>query len=364
MKVTILKLAENRFRLRVETKDEFGKRKFTYETIRGSQAEAEARKTQLAKGAVVATGRSYIFNEYFQQWLTDRAAFGEIEDSTEAAYESNVKPFSRLLGHKRITEITRDDIENAWRFMLKNCTPAQVQNAVKVVRAMFNSALQNRDIEINPVSGCRTPILASAPKESTLTKEQMQMVAERAKEWGQIGVLVRLAMATGLRRGELCGLQWQDINFEARTIVIRRAIRRVRRTTRVAVAKSKTSFRTVSVPENMVSELRELRAQRQETFGRTVELTDFVFAEPDQSYMHPNRVTDRVSYQFEKLALKDFSLHDLRHAHATYLLQQKMPLKSVSQRLGHSDVSITLKIYNHVMPGDDEQLAHKIADVF
>jgi integrase len=68
----------------------------------------------------------------------------------------------------------------------------------------------------------------------------------------------------------------------------------------------------------------------------------------------------QIARRFTDAGLGDFSLHDLRHAHATYLLQQKMPLKAVSQRLGHADIRVTLGIYTHVMPGDDESLASAI----
>jgi len=102
----------------------------------------------------------------------------------------------------------------------------------------------------------------------------------------------------------------------------------------------------------------ELRARK-----GTAAPAGWVFGDQDGKCRRPEWVTKAADRRFPTIGLGEFTFHDLRHAHATYLLQQRLPLKAISQRLGHSDVRITLGTYAHVMPGDDESLACAINTV-
>lgn len=352
MKITILQLADDRFRLRVETKDEFGKRRFQYETVRGTRAEAEARREMLAKGANVSTARSDTFDEFFEKWVSDRLAYAEIRDTTAAIYRRQVRHFSRLLGHKRLTDFTKQDIDNAWRYLLKTTNPPHVRDIAKCVKTVFGGAFQAGLIPANVASLAKTPKNKREPKTTTLSADQIKMLVENSKEWGQLGLLIRVALATGFRRGEVCALQWQDINFDRGTISVQRAIRDVDGVAKLGPPKTKASARTITVPKAVLDELLPLQGEK----------TDWVFGE-NGKMPNPILVGHRAVYALQKIGLGQFSLHDLRHAHATYLLQRRMPLKAVSQRLGHGNVTVTLGIYTHVMPGDDEALANSINEI-
>lgn len=350
MKVTILQLTEYRFRLRVETKDEFGKRRFQYETVKGTRADAEARRDALARGANVTTARVDTFNEFFDRWLSDRVAYAEIRDTTADLYRRQVRHFQRLLGHKRLTDFTRTDIDNAWRALLKTNNPPHVRDIAKCVKTVFAGATQAGLIPVNVAALAKTPQNKRAPKETTLDKDQMALLIERSKEWGPLGLAVRFALATGCRRGEICGLQWQDVDFDKNTVSIRRAVRDLNGKSLIGPPKTKASMRTITVPAALLEELRQAKG----------DATDWVFPSTKGHVYSPIYLTHQVGYRFRQIGLKDFSLHDLRHAHATFLLQNRMPLKAVSQRLGHGNVTVTLGIYTHVMPGDDEVLADTI----
>lgn len=352
MKVTILKLADDRFRLRVETKDQFGKRAFAYETVRGTRAEAEARMEELRRGASVSTARSYTFEEYFETWVSDRLAYAEIRDTTAAIYKRQVKHFNRVIGHKRLSEFTRQDIDNAWRHMLKTMNPPHVRDIAKCVKTVFSGAHQAGLIPNNPAAMAKSPKNKREQKTTTLDQEQIKMLVENSKAWGQLGLMLRFALATGCRRGEICGLQWQDIDFERGTVSIQRAVRDMDGVAKLGPPKTKASARTLTVPETLLAELRPLQGER----------TAWVFGERGKM-PSPILISHRVGHAFRKIGLGQFSMHDLRHAHATYLLQKRLPLKAVSQRLGHGNVTVTLGIYAHVMPGDDEQLADAVNDL-
>lgn len=350
MKVTILQLGDDKFRLRVETKDEFGKRRFQYETVRGDRAAAEARRDVLQRGGSISAARVDTFDEFFEKWASDRLAYGEIRDTTADIYRRQVRHFQRLLGHKRLTDFTRQDIDHAWRALLKTHNPPHVRDIAKCVKTVFGGAVQAGLIPVNPAALAKTPQNKRAPKETTLDKDQMALLIERSKDWGPLGLLVRFALATGCRRGEICGLQWQDIDFDKGTVSIKRGIRDINGQVLVGPPKTKASMRTISLPSSILEELRAIRGEG----------TDWVFPSTNGKVRSTVLLSHQIVYHFRKIGLGKFSLHDLRHAHATYLLQKKMPLKAVSQRLGHGNVNITLGIYAHVMPGDDEVLADTI----
>jgi len=357
MKITLLEKTPNCWRLRIETPNEFGNRSFKYETVHGSKASAEARAEAIRRGASIksAQPRTESFGEYLLRWVEDRRAYGHISDSTAELYGRTLAPICKLLGHKPLPDVSRKDIDALYRTLVRNYGPSRTRDMSVQMRKALREAASLGVIVEDPSDGVPVPKSKRITKTITLTHEQMTELVERSKAWGPLGAVVRFAMATGCRRGEICGLQWQDVNLDKCTVQIKRNVGTVGYKALVGATKTNGSNRTISLPLSMRSELAAMKG--------TAKPTDWVFPNPLGQLRHPNVLSNQVARHFAAIGLDDFSLHDLRHAHATYLLQQKMPLKAVSQRLGHADVRITLGIYTHVMPGDDEHLANAINSI-
>ena len=177
--------------------------------------------------------------------------------------------------------------------------------------------------------------------------------------------LFTLAATTGMRRGELMGLRWSDIDFVASRLAVNRAVVVANGKAIESEPKTAKSRRSVSLDPGTVAALKARRRQQLEE--RMVmgagwkDTSDTVFTWPDGSPIHP----DVVSKTFERLVtsykLPRITFHGLRHSAATAALVGGIPAIVVSERLGHSSVSITLDTYSHVLPAMDEHAAAVIS---
>ena len=171
-----------------------------------------------------------------------------------------------------------------------------------------------------------------------------------------------LAATTGMRRGELCGLMWKDVNFEASNVAVRRA--RVPIAGKVAEGTPKSDrARVIAIAPATVSALRTHRkAQLEErlAWGEAWQDSGYVFTQADGSPVRPDAVTRAFEAHVIAAAVPRIRLHDLRHTHATLGLAAGIPAKVMSERLGHAKVGITLDLYSHVVPGMQEEAAAKL----
>jgi hypothetical protein len=143
-------------------------------------------------------------------------------------------------------------------------------------------------------------------------------------------------------------VQRQDIDLTSGTVTIKRQVAMTGSIAHVSPVKTEKAARTITLPATLLAEMRERLG--------TAKPTDWVFPNQHGRFRNPHELSKEIRDRFDAIGLA-FSLHDLRHAHATFLLARKEPVKAVSERLGHSNVAITLAIYTHVMPGDDARLA-------
>jgi integrase len=134
----------------------------------------------------------------------------------------------------------------------------------------------------------------------------------------------------------------------------------------VSGVKSAHSLRSIDLDERTVAVLRSWRKQQLEQYMATgVRFDDsaFVFAKPDGSLLHPDYVSQTFERLLKKTDLPLIRLHDLRHTHATLMLKEGVPVKVVSERLGHSSVAFTMQVYQHVLPGMQADAAERFGDI-
>ena len=183
---------------------------------------------------------------------------------------------------------------------------------------------------------------------------------------GRLATLIHMAVMTGLRLGELLGLRWQDVHLENSVISVRRTCQWLpRRGFIFRSPKTYRSARPVSVPDGIVERLREHRARQLEerlVAGAAYQTNELVFANAVGGPIHPNTIRDAWIKVAAKAGLK-LRFHDLRHIHASLLLQQGVHPKVVSERLGHSAVGITLDVYSHVVPSLDAEAANRLEEM-
>lgn len=175
---------------------------------------------------------------------------------------------------------------------------------------------------------------------------------------------VALALGTGLRRGEVLGLMWSDLDLEAGTLTVRRSLET---TSKGGLAfklpKSKQSRRTVTLPLFVVEAIIRHKARQMEhrlALGASYQDQGLVMAGATGGPMHPDSTTTMFRRLAKKAGCPEVTFHGLRHSHATLALSQGTPLRTISERLGHSDAALTLRTYARVLPGQQEEVADKI----
>jgi integrase len=201
---------------------------------------------------------------------------------------------------------------------------------------------------------------------NTLSPEEVKRFLDAARETDYY-VFFSTLLYTGLRRGELLALRLRNLDLEnGKLMVLETAYKLGNGEYRIKEPKTPQSRRTVTLSSSLVELLKAYKADQELLriqLGVSLDVDDFVFIRPDGSPINPNAVTLAFRRIIKRAGLKDIRIHDLRHTHATLMLNAGIHPKVVSERLGHANISITLDIYSHALPGMQEEAAEKFERV-
>ena len=208
----------------------------------------------------------------------------------------------------------------------------------------------------------------TVPEIEILTRDEVKTVLTTLRSAAHpIYPHVAVLLATGLRRGELCGLQWRDVDLDAGRLRVERAIERTGAGLRIKAPKTRSGRLTITISTGTVDVLREHRQATLETrmalgLGRLPD-DAFIFGTPDGRLINPNQLTTAWRRAVVALGLPRVSLHALRHTHASGLISIGTDVVSVSRRLGHGNPAITLRVYAHLFSRNDETAAKAIDQI-
>lgn len=231
------------------------------------------------------------------------------------------------------------------------------------IRAALNYAVDVGYIETSPCRSVSPPPRDTEEMHPLNVEQSLAFIA--AAEGDEYQTLFRIAIITGMRRGELLGLRWSDVDLDNGAIAIRQAITRGKKSRwEVGTLKTKKSRRPISLRPVDVEELRgHLQRQRLAQMAAAEwENTGLVFTGTSGKAVRPNNLDRRYKRLLAKAELPEIRFHDLRHTMATLMLAAGINPLIVSQRLGHSKVSITLDLYSHVIPGLQEAAVQTLDD--
>jgi len=174
-----------------------------------------------------------------------------------------------------------------------------------------------------------------------------------------------VAANTGMRRGELLGLRWGDVDLDTRRLSVSRSLISVGYELHETRGKTRTARRTIDLDDRTIAMLRAWKSRRAaEDPGFDPDDADaHVFCRADGSPIHPQLLSDAFTKLVRRSRLPKIRLHDLRHTHATLLLKSGVPIKVVSELLGHSTPGFTMATYQHVLPGMQAEAAKAFADL-
>ncbi len=348
-----------------------GKRKVFYgRTRKEVKDKLAAALHELQQGTLVEASQQTVA-QFLTDWLENthkrRIRPRTYERYREAIY-LHIIP---ALGHHKLQKLSVQQVQAFY-------TQKEKEGLAPATIIYYHSVLHNalsKAVEWGLVSR-NVCDLASPPRRKrheiqTLTIEQVQklLAAVQGHRWE---ALYTLALATGLRRGELLGLKWQDIDFASGVLQVRRILSRVPTGTAErehvyveAEPKTQKSRRSVAIAPFALEALKQHRVRQLEAklkAGPLWQEHDYVFCTSTGSHLNPNHVVDELKKLLAKAELPDIRFHDLRHSAATLLLTAGVHPKVVQEILGHTQISMTMDIYSHVLPGMQHDAVSKLHD--
>jgi len=364
----ITKRKDGRFQARITVQTPNGpKRKYIY----GKKYNEVKRKRDLALGeaakGIVYDDEKVTVGVYLDRWLNDSVR-GSVRQSTfdRDSYLVRVH-INPILGRIKLKKLTALDVQGFYRNRLDFGLSASTVNKIhSVLHKALSQAVKWNMIPRNVAE------MANAPRPTTeemrpLSAEETRRLLD-AVHGDRLEALYMLAVTTGMRRGELLGLKWSDIDLENAMVSVQRTLTRTDNGKRVALGEPKTkkSRRTIRLTEAAVEALRG-HLQRQlreiEVLGDRYADEGLVFTTEVGTLINPSNLRQRsLAPLLKKAGLPHIRFHDLRHTCATLLFQSNVHPKFVQELLGHATIAITLDTYSHVMPGMGDATARAMQE--
>lgn len=314
--------------------------------------------------------------EYLDGWLKDYAK-QHVAPQTYRRYESivrlHIKP---ALGGVRLSQLQPAHIQRFYTRTLESGRIANGQSlsstTVLQMHRVLSEALKHAFrlglIAHNPAQATTAPRRVRHEVDTYDAAEVKALLAAAAGNRMHIPIL--LAVMTGMRRGEVLGLKWSDVVLddgeEMGSLQVRRSLQETKDGISAKVPKTSSGSRTIALSSTTVAELKRHHARQAAqrlALGASYHGEDWVCAADDGKIISPSAFSHGFKNLVAAVGLRRIRLHDLRHTHATLLLLQGVNPKVVSERLGHSTVSLTLDVYSHVMPGMQQQAVDRFEEL-
>ena len=299
------------------------------------------------------------FGEWIDFWYKYFSS-PKLRPTTQATYENRI--YGHIIpsvGKIPLSKLTQNDLQQFYAKLKRTgrkvnvelkgsgVSDRMVRSCHALCRSSLEKAVEEGLITRNPSIGCKLP-----PKKNgemkVLTQNEIVRLLNQAYDEGYYEMFL-LELTTGMRRGEILGLKWRDLNLETGELNIKRQLT----TKGISVPKTKSSIRTVLLPPDMLDLLREMK--------KTAKY-DWIFPSPvkEGEPRNPTAITKRFRIMLERAHCKHARFHDLRHTFATMALENGMDVKTLSAMIGHVSSETTLNIYSHVTDTMRAQAAVKI----
>jgi integrase len=289
--------------------------------------------------------------EYLNHWLEEYAR-KNVSHTTFKKYENAVEKAVPHIGYLKLINVKPVHVQKLFNDLsdlgLSSSSCATYFRALKTV---FNMAVKWQIIYFNPFNSINSP-KESNKKIDVLTQDEVNYLPKNSKDHPIYPVLL-IVISCGLRRGEILGLQWSNINFLNSTIYVENNLTQSNSKIQLGETKTSAGKRAVSVPNSVLKELKEIRKKQKKNkllLGKAYEDSDYVCTWQDGRIFRPDYITKVFPKILKELDLPIVRFHYLRHSHASLLLRQGIQTKVVQERLCHSNISITLDTYSHILP--------------
>ncbi|MTI59912.1 MAG: site-specific integrase [Firmicutes bacterium] len=347
-----------------------GKRKRMYKTVNGTKKQAEKVMHKLAAkyeedGFIKPT--QITIKEYFLQWLKEYAK-NNVSIRTYQDYEGVIRNhviprLGRLklkdLQQRHIITYQNEKLEDGRLDGKGGLSKRTVQNHHRILsEALSHAVFPYKYIKNNPCNGVKAPS-PDDPDIYPLSYEEADILLNYVCENYSYNIyaLFYVSLYTGLRRSEILALRWRNVSIDNLNLHVTEAVDEITgEGLEYGDTKNDASKRTVDYDEDVAETIRTL----QKKYLKNYKIDKLVFLHEDGSEIRPDYITKLFRKIADKQELYNTRFHDLRHTHATWLLQAGVNPKVVQERLGHASITTTLKIYSHVIPSMQKDAVKKL----
>ena len=388
---SIEKRGKNSYRLTVaEGFDLNGKPMIHRKTVHGTKKDAEVELakfvTEVQNGLVV-DGKSLRFSEFTEIWKRDYGS-KELAPTTYKRYcrmlETRISPYFE---HFYINKIKPTDIMKFYDLLEKDTQLVRkkgnngsktkkplsgktILEHHRLLRAMLHKAVYWQLIVTNPAERVQAP-KARKPKRRSYDDEQTKILLENLEnlsiEETKYKVAIILTVFTGVRLGELMGLEWQDVDFKNGIISINRSSQYLSDMgVFTKTPKTESSIREIAIPEFIISLLEEYKLwyeEQKSIYGELWTNSDRLFVQADGKPMHPSSISKWFVKYVSTIGLPVINFHGLRHTNASLLVAQNVDIAVVSARLGHAQISTTLDFYVHPLLSHNRKAGYALENL-
>lgn len=341
-----------------------------------AEAELVEKLAKVNSGEIVARSDLTV-GECLQRWLT--STVGRVKPTTFDSYRRTVNQYlTPHIGTIKLQQLRPVNVQQLSELLLENgglrtgklssdtagskpLAPKTVRNHLNVLGAALKHALAMGWIANDPMAAVKKPS-ARRRKEMKVwdANELVHFLGVSTNH--ELFVLFRLVLYTGLRRSEVLGLRWNDIDLQSRRLAVRQTLVVVGGTPQFGTPKSHEA-RTIDLDPETTQTLSDWRQEQARRLDGLRPAGDLVFTRADGHSLHPDTVSDWFRRCLHDCKIeRTIAFHEMRHTHASLLLREGVPVHVVSQRLGHADVGFTLRTYAHVMPGMQAEAAVAFAN--
>lgn len=370
MEGSIRRRGKNSWELTIELgRNAQGKRQRKFVNVKGRKSDADRRLRELLasldRGLPIIIEKVTIA-EWLDKWLKEHVRPNKRQKTVERygdVARLHIKP---VIGRMQLNRVSPTDIkalETKW--LDRGMSPTGVNFAHGILSASLNYAVKMEVLYRNPAKVVDPPRVEKNEVQPPDVKTVNQILATSEESGDGLYPAIRLTAYSGIRRGECLGLHWQQVDFTRQEItIVSSLVRSAEIGLILEPPKSKASRRVIDLDDGTMQILRDHKVRQMEhrlALGLTYEDNDLVFPNELGSVINPMALTRALDRAGKRVQAPHVKLHDLRHFHASLLLQSGQNPVLVSKRLGHSSVSMTLDIYGHLMPGWQREAAEVFA---
>lgn len=340
-----------------------GRRRQVTKSGYSKQKEAKAARAAVIadeRAGVATDDRSVTVARYLRRWLARKTETGSIRPATVQSYTHHVdKLLVPELGHHRLHELRPHHIEGAYKAIMKanpKLGPASLGRVHATLRSALRAAVKRRELAHDPCQHVELPKARRPHVTVWSPAEWRTFITSAAVAEHAMKPVFEIAARTGLRRGELVALRWEDVNLAKGLITVKRQAVVIGHVVHIGPPKTASGdHRVVDLDDGTVKLLRTLKlkyARNKLQWGPGWEDAERrVFTQENGAHWHPERVTKTFARLTKAAGVPPMKFHGLRHLQASLMLAAGVEIGIVSKRLGHSTTTPTSDTYSHLLPG-------------